>query len=107
MRANNAQRCLAVAAVAVGTLVCCSAAPAAVRYAAPGGGGPEPCVEAAPCSLPAAVNGHAPTDVGDGDAVVVGPGTYHPGTSPDIEHAMVVGGRRCRRSQARPRLRCS
>jgi hypothetical protein len=56
-----------------------AAAPAAVRYAAPGGTGPSGpggCPDTNPCSLPLAVAGTAPTDVVNGDEVVVTAGPY-------------------------------
>src|SRR5215213_9411091 len=47
------------------------AAQAAQRYAAPEGSGPEPCAQAAPCSLKVAV-----TKAKTGDEVIIGAGTY-------------------------------
>ncbi len=46
-------------------------APAAQRFAAPSGSGPEPCAEAVPCSLKVAVTKAKP-----GDEVIVGGGSY-------------------------------
>lgn len=43
----------------------------AQRYAAPAGGGPEPCAQAAPCSLTVAIK-----KAQAGDEVIVGSGTY-------------------------------
>jgi hypothetical protein len=48
-------------------------AAAAVRYAEPGGDGPEPCLETDPCGLEAAVESMSVTDV---DEVVMRPGDY-------------------------------
>ena len=54
------------------------AASAAVRFAAPGGGGTA-CIEAAPCDIQTAVEAPAVTD---GDEVVLLGGTYSTGTDP-------------------------
>src|SRR4051812_3971271 len=47
------------------------AAAAQTRYAAPGGGGAQPCAAAAPCSIAAAVQAAQ-----DGDDVAIAPGDY-------------------------------
>jgi hypothetical protein len=49
-------------------------ASAAVRYAEPGGDGPEPCLATDPCGLEAAVESMSVTDV---DEVVLTPGDYN------------------------------
>jgi hypothetical protein len=62
---------------------------AAVRHAAVGGAGPEPCAENAPCSLANAVGGAS-----NGDEVVVAPGAYQvPGTGLEISTSIHVHGR--------------
>lgn len=61
-------------------------ASAAVRYAAPGAGGAEPC-NPAPCAIVKAVNGAAA-----GDRVIVAPGQYLVGADLQIDAAVDVGG---------------
>jgi hypothetical protein len=80
---------LALAFVAVGPG---SARAANVRYAAPSGGGPQPCLESAPCSLQLALTGTGKDGVHEGDAVVVEPGTYHLAGGISFEHVGSVGG---------------
>lgn len=65
-----------------------------VRYAKPGASGAEPCAQGAPCSLTNAIEGHAPSDVNDGDSVVVlsGFGNYAPGSTITITKQMDIGG---------------
>jgi hypothetical protein len=60
---------------------------AAIRYAAPGASGAEPC-NPTPCTLQKAVNG-----AGDGDQVQVAAGTYKPTVEVEVDHAIDVGGR--------------
>ena len=60
-----------VAAVLCAAAVAVPAASAAVRHAAPGAGGPEPCAAAAPCDFADAVSGAA-----TGDEVVVAAGNH-------------------------------
>lgn len=69
-------------------LLCIGAGSAlgAVRYAAPGAGGAEPC-NPAPCSLVKAVN-----DAKDGDRVVVAPGQYLTAADLEVDAAIDVGG---------------
>ena len=70
-------------------------APAAlgrVRYAAPGGNGPQPCDQSAPCSLEEAASGGGPLGVEEGDEVVVEPGTYHPTEPIEVEAEVAIGG---------------
>jgi hypothetical protein len=62
------------------------------RYAAPSGAGPQPCLQAAPCSLEVALTGTGKNGVQDGDVVVVESGTYHPTTGIAFEHLSSVGG---------------
>jgi hypothetical protein len=59
------------AAVVCALAVAAPAAGAAVRHAAPGAGGPEPCAAAAPCGFADAVSGASA-----GDEVVVAPGNH-------------------------------
>jgi hypothetical protein len=48
-----------------------------VRFAAPGGTGPEPCEPTSPCSLDRATDGNRPgTALRAGDEIVISPGTY-------------------------------
>jgi hypothetical protein len=62
----------AVATIAcLGLLACASTAQAAQRYAAPGGSGPQPCAQAAPCSLKEAI-----VKAKAGDEVIIGSGSY-------------------------------
>ncbi|MFM7553344.1 MAG: hypothetical protein ACKO7Q_11000 [Actinomycetota bacterium] len=61
------RRSLAVLAVCVAALLAPLGAHAATRYAAPTGAGPEPCAEAAPCALTAALGG----GLADGDTVIL------------------------------------
>src|SRR3954451_4644153 len=58
-------------AVFLTALALAPAAQAAQRYAAPEGKGPEPCVQAAPCSLKVAINKAKAKD-----EVIIGGGTY-------------------------------
>jgi len=58
-------------AVFLTTLALAPAAQAAQRYAAPAGSGPEPCTQAAPCSLKVAIS-----KAKANDEVIVGGGTY-------------------------------
>ena len=58
----------------------------AVRYAAPGAAGAEPC-NPGPCALLRAVN-----DAKDGDRVVVGPGQYAVADELEVDAAIDVGG---------------
>jgi hypothetical protein len=81
----------AVVALAVGA----GSAQAAVRYAAPNGDGPAAkCQRANPCDLQDAVE-HS--TVGDGDAVVVLPGTYSLEDTVRVEDAIEVHGQIQRR----------
>jgi len=80
---------LAVVLVAVGAP---AARAANVRYAAPSGAGPQPCLQTAPCSLQVALTGTGKDGVHEGDIVVVEPGTYHPATGIAFEHLSSVGG---------------
>jgi hypothetical protein len=57
-------------------LVAPVAADAAIRYAEPGGNGAEPCNLADPCEIHAAAQGHTPSDVGNGDEIILLPGDY-------------------------------
>jgi Ca2+-binding RTX toxin-like protein len=68
----------AAALAGVLCLLASAAAGAAVRYAAPTGGGTA-CTEATPCDIQTAVEDAA---VVDGDEVILGPGTYNTGTDP-------------------------
>jgi hypothetical protein len=77
---------LLLAAIVVALLFAAPSAFAAVRYATPGGSNLEPCNPTA-CNLPKAVNG-----AGDGDEVVVGPGTYKPTAEVEVDRAISVGG---------------
>jgi hypothetical protein len=77
---------LAFGIAIVALLLVAPAALAAVRYAAPGGGGGEPC-NPTPCTLANAVN-----NAKDGDQVIVTPGLYTPGSKVDADHAIDVGG---------------
>jgi len=61
------RRSLAVLTVCVAGLLAPLGAQAATRYAAPTGAGPEPCAEAAPCTLTAALGG----GLADGDTVIL------------------------------------
>ena len=61
-----------VLTAAVLLLALASSAQAAQRYAAPEAKGPEPCVQAAPCSLELALTGAK-----ENDEVIVGGGTYN------------------------------
>lgn len=61
------RRSLAVLAVCVAGLLAPLGAQAATRYAAPTGTGAEPCAEAAPCALTAALGG----GLADGDIVIL------------------------------------
>lgn len=71
-------------------------AAAAIRYASPGGGatGAEPCLSSDPCTLPNAIQGHAPADVNNGDQVVVlgGMGAFNPAGQINISKQMDIGG---------------
>ncbi len=60
------------------SLLIVSAAPAATRYAAPGGTGKDPCARPAkPCSVYTAADENAPrTTIKAGDVVELAPGTY-------------------------------
>ena len=71
------RRLLAAAAVlgCLLALICAASASAAVRFAAPGGKGPEPCKVSNPCSLFNAADVSNPA-VKAGDEVVVSAGTY-------------------------------
>jgi hypothetical protein len=76
LRAIGSVLLLALSLVVVSALPAASAV-AATRYAAPGGTGADPCVEAAPCLLYVAAAENAPgTTVASGDVVEVEPGTY-------------------------------
>ncbi|MBS1890524.1 MAG: hypothetical protein JST59_04475 [Actinobacteria bacterium] len=82
-----------VALLALGLLVV--GAPAAwanTRYAAPSGAGPQPCLQAAPCTLTVALTGTGKDGVHAGDSVVVEPGTYHPAAGIAFEGVSSVGG---------------
>ncbi|MBS1890986.1 MAG: hypothetical protein JST59_06820, partial [Actinobacteria bacterium] len=83
-----------VSLLALGLLVV--GAPAAraanTRYAAPNGAGPQPCLQAAPCSLAVALTGTGKDGVHAGDPVVVEPGTYHPAAGIAFEGPSSVGG---------------
>ena len=76
--------------IALALLVSPSAAQAAQRYAAPAGVGPEPCAQAAPCSLKEAVS-KAKT----ADEVIVTGGTYTvtelPSSGPGVNNLYVHG----------------
>ncbi|MFT3863783.1 MAG: hypothetical protein QM729_05875 [Solirubrobacterales bacterium] len=93
--ARGATRCLglalllALALLAVGPR---AARAASVRYAAPAGAGPQPCLQAAPCSLEVALKGTGKNGVHEGDVVVVEPGTYHPAGGIAFEKVSSVGG---------------
>lgn len=70
-----------VTSLALGSLLllaCCASASAAIRFAAPGGTGADPCADPQhPCSLFTASQRKAPdTTIGPGDEVVVAPGEY-------------------------------
>jgi hypothetical protein len=80
---------LALALVAVGPR---GAHAANVRYAAPSGGGAQPCLKSAPCSLEIALKGTGKDGVHEGDIVAVEPGTYHPAAGIAFEHVSSVGG---------------
>jgi hypothetical protein len=75
-----------------------AAANAAVRYAEPGGDGPEPCLQADPCDIQRAVEGDfgPPVEVQDGDEVILLPGTYNLGStaagSVEVTRAIHVHG---------------
>jgi hypothetical protein len=56
-----------------------AAASAATRYAEPGGDGPEPCLQADPCDINDATEGHVDSDVVNGDEIVLLPGDYSVG----------------------------
>lgn len=73
-------------ACSLALLVLAGSAFGAVRYAAPGAGGAEPC-NPAPCSLAKAVNAAKA-----GDRVIVGPGQYTTSTALEIEAGVDVGG---------------
>jgi hypothetical protein len=70
-----------VTSLALGSLLllaCCASASAAIRFAAPGGAGADPCADPQhPCSLFTASQREVPgTTIGVGDEVVVAPGEY-------------------------------
>lgn len=78
---------LLAAVLAVAAAVTAAPATAAsTYYAAPAGGGTE-CTQAAPCSLPAAVNKAA-----SGDVVVLLPGTYTLASTLQISRPITLGG---------------
>lgn len=68
----------ALVVLALAGMVSAPSASAAVRYAAPGGTGADPCVDPAkPCSLYVAGSLSAPsTTLTSGDVVEAAPGTY-------------------------------
>jgi hypothetical protein len=77
---------IGVAGLAALLLAFPSASSAAVRYAAPGASGAEPC-NPTPCSLSKAIN-----NAKDGDQVIVAGGEYKLGAEIEITHAVDVGG---------------
>jgi hypothetical protein len=80
---------LALALVAIGAG---GARAANVRYAGPSGAGPQPCLQAAPCSLKEALTGTGKNGVQEGDVVVLEQGTYHLSSGIAFEHVSSVGG---------------
>ncbi len=78
------------ATVVLVALVAVPAAAASVRFAAPGASGPQPCVQADPCSLVRAATG---SGVQDGDRVVVEPGSYPLTSGLSIAKAIDIGGK--------------
>jgi hypothetical protein len=80
---------LALALIATGPE---GARAATVRYAGPGGAGPQPCLQAAPCSLKEALTGTGVNGVHEGDVVVLESGTYHLAAGIAFEHVSSVGG---------------
>src|SRR5215212_3785926 len=70
---------------------------AAPRYTEPGKNGPEPCTEAAPCSIKRAIE-DAPTN---GTEVVVKPGTYSISSTILVDRKLNIHGVD---GQARPKL---
>ncbi|HEX6117130.1 MAG TPA: hypothetical protein VFY99_08520, partial [Solirubrobacterales bacterium] len=65
------------ACVVLASLVVAPSAAGATRYAEPDGNGAEPCLDTDPCEIRNAIEGTtAPTDVNDGDVVVLLPGDY-------------------------------
>lgn len=73
-------------------LVATASAAARVRYAAPSGTGPQPCLKSHPCDLVTAATGTGPDGVQDGDQVVVEPGTYTLGSGLNIDRGIDIGG---------------
>jgi hypothetical protein len=67
-------------------LIAPAGAAGAIRYAAPGAAGPEPC-NPVPCSLLTAVNNAA-----NGDQVIVTPGNYTVAGEILLDSAVDVGG---------------
>jgi hypothetical protein len=76
----------AAAVCCIAALLAPSAAGAALRYAAPGGEGGEPC-NPNPCSLLLAVN-----NAGDNDKVIVNPGHYIENGEIFLDRSIDVGG---------------
>jgi hypothetical protein len=87
-----------VAALLCASAVTAPAAGAAVRHAAPGAGGPEPCAATAPCGFANAVSGAS-----TGDEVVVAPGNHVVSSLVDLTADSVV----VRGPAAAPRPRVS
>jgi hypothetical protein len=77
---------LFAACIAALMLYAAAGAAGAVRFAAPGASGGEPC-NPNPCSLRTAVN-----EAGDGDQVIVAPGSYSVGGELLLDRAENVGG---------------
>jgi hypothetical protein len=78
-------------AVAV-CLLCASTAAGDVRYAAPTAIGPEPCLQSNPCDIEKAVEGTAPTDVDNGDEIILLPGAYSNVFEIQVSKAIFVHG---------------
>lgn len=92
MRAMNT-RSLITAALTTLLLAAPAAASAATRYSEPGGDGPEPCLQADPCDIQAAVESQFAQN---GDEVILLPGSYALGSTAaaelDITKALDVHG---------------
>lgn len=82
----SARTTVVLLATAVLTLLASAPAGAAIRYAAPGAGGTDPC-NPTPCSLGKAVSGAKA-----GDQVVLAAGTYKSASGVVLDEAIDVGG---------------
>lgn len=79
------------ALVACLALVPFRAEAATTRYAAPGGVGSSPCLQAEPCDLETAVEAGA-GGITSGDTILLAPGTYHPTGSVEVFLPVTLSG---------------